>query len=346
MIAFALSAALAAAGPPTAAPKFDRACMDEYGRNLCDSELRADIRAKFGVPEAEALAAQDVSGVRVFLVDGYSNDRPLVSVLRTGEAEPTLEVRVAGLGDKPMILSATPWRWAVAQTLAKTAAAEPETAPSRPPVSQTGNALTVCLHAWVVVVEVIDEGKVTRRIRNACDDGAIFEGAYSLTTMALYAAPFCGELQLNAYGGDSSRLTDCALISGRERLSAVAVINRFKSGTLVRDEQISQAVLEDLFAPDAILTQDQEPDVLGPPAISARWRAVFHGKDRIRFLSISGVAGEPGGVRVTGTIKTFRSESGRRVLQGEAPFTQDWRLVNRSWRIARWHIGALQRPTK
>ena len=79
-------------------PEFDCDCMDDYGRNLCDRARWSAIVSSFGIEPAERVQQQGWRGVRVFTVNGYSHDMPMVSVFNRGvddylPIEPVLEVR-------------------------------------------------------------------------------------------------------------------------------------------------------------------------------------------------------------------------------------------------------------
>lgn len=330
----------------------DDRCRDEYGRNLCDPVMRAEIRARFGVPPAEELAARGVEGVRIFLIDGYSNDRPLVTILREPGAPPTLEVRAVRKPPGVISAPATAWQWSVAETLAGLVRASGERPLAEPSSTDAGSIPPPrpCLHAWVTIVEAIKDGRVTMRIRSACGDEPIYEGAASLTAMAVNAFRGCSELKVVRYGGDAARLEDCTKVEGRWRLEAVTVLNRLQSGALANRGESEQADLETLFAPDATLAWYQEPGAIGRVAAAARWRTKVEGDkaEKRTIVVVNSVRGEDGTVRVTGVIREFRRREGQRklVMMGEAPFTQDWKLVDRAWRIVRWDIGALEHLTE
>lgn len=330
----------------------DDRCRDEYGRDLCDPVMLAKIRASFGVPPAEELAARGVEGVRVFLIDGYSNDRPLVTILREPGARPTLEVRAVRQPPGVISAPATAWQWSVGETLAGLVLASGERPLAEPSSADAGSIPPprFCLHAWVTIVEAIKDGLVTTRIRSACGDEPLYDGAASLTAMAVSAFRGCSELEVTRYGGDAARLEDCTKLEGRWRLEAVTVLNRLQSSALASSGDAAQVDLETLFAPDAVVAWSQEPDAIGRAAAAARWRTKVEG-DRVEkrtFVVVNSVRGEDGTVRVTGVIREFRRREGQRklVLMGEAPFTQDWMLVDRAWRIVRWDIGALEHLTE
>lgn len=322
-LAAILLAALFLATPAVA----DDRCRDEYGRNLCDPVMRAEIRARFGVPPAEELAVRGVEGVRVFLIDGYSNDRPLVTILREPGARPTLEARAVRQPPGVISAPATAWQWSVTETLAGLVRASGERPPTEP--SPTPSPMEVgdippprfCLHAWVTIVEAIKDGRVTTRIRSACGDEPIYEGAASLTAMAVNAFRGCSELKVVRYGGDAARLEDCTKLEGGWRLEAATVLNRLQSSALANSGDIAQVDLETLFALDATVAWHQEPDTIGRAAAAARWRTKVEGDkaQKRTVVVVNSVRGEDGSVRVTGVIREFQRREGKLVPVGEAP---------------------------
>ena len=54
----------------------DRDCKDEYGRNLCEARLRDFIVRSFKLEPAESLPPTRAPQLRVFMIDGYSQDLP------------------------------------------------------------------------------------------------------------------------------------------------------------------------------------------------------------------------------------------------------------------------------
>ncbi|MFZ5670065.1 MAG: hypothetical protein ACOY4K_11270 [Pseudomonadota bacterium] len=345
MIALALAAALAAAEPGAEAHPFDRACMDDYGRDLCDPGMRAEIRAKFGVPSAEDLARQGFEGVRVFTVNGYSRDMPLISVLRRPMGQATLEVRVDG--GATMTTPASAWTWRVADSLADLAKASPPHPPEIPPAVSTkgGNddddvAITICLHAWVTVTEVISRGRVTTRIRNACGEDPLFDGSFFLSTLALRAFSGCFALNPLDYRNDSDRLIGCSHIKGKDGYTSAALYNAVRRSPPFGGSWGVTVLPEQWLAEDVVVEQVDEPDQAGRVAVAAAW-PFRPGRGGVRLFVDSVDAGFETGA-VTGIVERDL-EDGKLV---SAPFTQHWVNTKGVWRLKRWTIGEFAPVTK
>lgn len=137
---------------PSAKRPFDRLCMDAYARDHCDRGQRDEIERSFRVPPAEFLAKQGWQGVRVFMVDGYSNDMPLLTVLHRRSGPQALEVRGPSRDVRTLEATPGPELEAAARTLLASTAASPVA----PPEVSDGS---VCLHAWVAYIEVLDGGR-------------------------------------------------------------------------------------------------------------------------------------------------------------------------------------------
>lgn len=325
------TALLAVAAPEASSSKRgDGVCLDEYGRDLCDPAVRSGIRERFGLEPAETLAREGVEGVRVFMVDGYSNDMPVMSVLRRGKQPPVLEVRVKG--DEPKVMTAEPslWTQEVASSLGRLVRESPSrTAPPREAAKPGGKELPViCLHAWTTVVESLKDGKVEARFRRACGDEPIFDGAYTLATQALTAFPACQMLDPKQYRNDSARLVGCAALAGAVPQYAAEVRNRLGSPAFSFSPQASRADVEALLAKDAVLEWPDQPALQGQTEIAAFWKA-----SKIINPHIAMVEADQSRVVATGQVRRRVGEEAQ-----IARFTQEWVRENHLWRIRRWTV--------
>lgn len=332
MIAAALAAFLLAGEPAAAAaPRpFDRACMDDYGRDLCDPAMRAGIRRKFGVPPAEDLAAQGVEGVRAFMVNGYSRDMPLVTVLRPRGGEAALAFHVP---DRPELARSAPasrWQWQVSQALGGLASAAPEQpAPAPAPKGE----VRICLHPWVAVVEVIAGGKVTTRVRNGCVEDGVYDGAYSLSTEALRSFEGCTALEPRNYRNDVERLYGCAILRGDDGHAEAELLNWIHLTPLVDTPGPRGLALQDWLAPDVAVLTPEGQTLSGPEAVGglvARQEALG------AAVGVSAIAADGlGGATVKG--KLYLEGPGDQ--ESAAPYEQAWRLDDDgNWRMKTWKI--------
>lgn len=339
MIALALAATLFAGEP--AAPAFDRSCMDEYGRDLCEPATLAAIRGRFGASAAEALAAEGVQGVRVHLIDGYSNDMPMVAVLSKDATPATLEVRALVGGGEAKLLTApaSPWAREVAATLVRIVREAPEKPEPPKAVAPASGALppppTFCLHAWVAVIEVISDGQVTRRIRNACDGDALFDGAFSLSPIALQAFAQCDALEQRQYRNDSARLVGCAVVGGVDRLAAVTVRNRLD--VFSNASRFDEAAVADRLSSTVEMNWQGETTA-GRDAALAVWKEKSSEGARVSVVPTS-VVGDGGAVQVSGVVVRWTGGENKGVSR--APFTQEWRSdSDHRYRVRRMTVGA------
>ena len=246
----AVASPLAAAAQDDAEPRhFDRDCMDEYGRRLCDPSQWETIVASFGLEPAEQVQAAGWRGVRVFTVNGYSVDMPAVSILARDVDEygvasnATVNVRMAEEeGDSDPTIAqlnrpAWPDLWSRATELSRLTVSSPERQSDEPGAhvterssidEETGEELievSICMHAWVTVTEALTDEGVVRRIRNACGTNPLFEASFELSAQALRGFPHCNHLEPGLFRNESSQLQGCLRLEGEDRIAAAEVAN-------------------------------------------------------------------------------------------------------------------------
>lgn len=322
---------------------FDRDCMDDYGRDLCDAGQWATIVSSFGLESADTVFAQGWRGVRVFTVNGYSQDMPMISVLSRGEdaygepRESALEVRGPG------IASGTGLRrdaWfglqGAATELQRMVAKATERQSGAPSVGlapqETGGAeeideIVICLHAWVTVTEALTSTGVVRRIRNACGDDPLFNASYELSAKALRGFPHCNHLDPGNYRNESTQLSACLILAGNDRVAAAEVLSI-----------IDGAEPGDLFgfsAPDIRWRASSGEVISGGGAVEAPFSELFA---KAHFW-VTDVEGGTDGVEVSGTLQRYVGEG----IRESTPVMQIWRRREDRWMLIELAPGSTQR---
>jgi hypothetical protein len=329
MIGLALAAGLLLAAADE--PKFDRDCMDEQARDLCAEAVQASVRKRLGAESAEALAARSVEGVRVFAVNGYGVDQPMVSILWSGKAAPVIEARIDRDVSGPSVLTFEGNNWHRASTttlMGLTAASSPRQLDSKPKINTKGE-LTLCLHAWVVVVEAIESGRVHRRVRNACGDDPVFEGAFQFASLAVNSSEACRALAATDYRTDWDRLEVCPAILGPNVGGAAAVL-RLSTGDILDDGSYPAGETTERLAPEAVW-RTPEGTRTGQAEVAAAWRRFGAGAEAphwVRTATGTGSVVEVNGIAVRETeSQTCHAAS-----------HQQWRRTSGRWRLESWTL--------
>jgi hypothetical protein len=323
---------------------FDRDCMDDYGRDLCDQGIWTGIVSRLGLDRAELAQRQGLRGVRVFTIDGYSNDMPAVSILastfdRYGEPENAeLEVRRKPFRDESKAGRAV-LKMAAGSRLYKRAAdlqqlvtASPERAEDDEDTAKRASGedevVVICLHAWVTVTESLTDEGVTRRIRNACGSDPLFKASFGMSAMALRGFPHCNRLDPKNYRNESTQLQRCFSLEGTDKVAAAEVTTLF-------DASINAAAdLGPYLAPDVRLTRPDRTRVSGAPAVqSALADAAFKDFD----LYAGHLVGATDRVVASGWLDKYIDDG---VETADIEFV--WRRRDRVWRIADIVIGPLK----
>ncbi len=315
-------------------PAFDRDCMDDYGRDLCDPERWGGIVEAFGVEPAEDVQAVGWRGVRIFTIDGYSRDMPMVSVLYTELSDyglpldPRLEVYGTGVGEGPVpSLSRDAW---LGLSLATRRIAELATAaPERQSEEQSGAPSTngdeksICLHAWVTVTEVLTGDGVVRRIRNACGEDPLFVAGYQLSAQALRGFPACNHLDPANYRNESAQLDRCLILEGDDQIAAAEVLNLL-DGRIFKEA----SSIADYAAPGARISGTSGETSLSGVLGLDDARVV-----RIYTASVRAVGPD---VRARGIVHRYGDEEGNDFA---AEVQQVWRKIDGAWRLVDLSLG-------
>lgn len=348
IFALALASGPAVAQEPTETEErpFDRDCMDDYGRDLCNADRWAAIVSSFDLERAEAVQAQGWRGVRVFTVDGYSQDMPMVSILSRGEGEyempleSVLEVRGVRATDSetnPSTLSRNAWtnlRFA-AENLQERVAESAERQSGAGPMGavvqdEVGGAepeeIIVCLHAWVTITESLTDKGVLRRIRNACGDDPLFDASFGLSAQALRGFPHCNHLDPAHYRNESAQLSACLILNGENRIAAAEVLSLVDGAF--------DGLLE--FLPPDVRWLGTSGDVIsGRPAVEAPFSSLF---DAAHFV-VTEVVGGADGVVVSGLVARYVGDG----VRDTTPVRQVWRRRGERWMLAELVPGSTSR---
>lgn len=315
---------------------FDRDCMDDYGRNLCAPEKWHEIVASFQLEPAETLQSQGWRGVRVFTINGYSQDMPMVSVLHTEQSaggypsNAQLEVRAArAAGVQVPILKRAAWAGLAfaAADIGKLATASP-VRQSEPAAGGSGagadDEVVMCLHAWVTVTEVLSEEGVIRRVRNACGDDQLYDAGYELSAKALRGFPDCNRLDPANYRNESAQLNRCMNLEGDDRIAAAELLN-------LMDGEIFNE-------PSRLVTfATPETRISGAADGTTLAAALGFGEARVVRLYTTSVRSLGNDVVVEGSTHWYGHEDDN---DKEANVRHVWRKFDGAWRIVEFSIGA------
>lgn len=315
-------------------PAFDRDCMDDYGRDLCDPESWRRIVEAFGVESAEDAQANGWRGTRVFAVDGYSRDMPMISVLYAdtdqygSPLEARLEVRGALEGNRPApSLTREAWFGLTQSTMriAELAIAAPvrQSAGGDRILAGAEDEIIVCLHAWVTVTEVLSDGGVVRRIRNACGEDPLFVAGYELSGQALRGFPVCNHLDPSNYRNESEQLYRCLILEGENQIAAAEVLN-FLDG--------------EIFDEASSITRFAVPDIQISVASGETSLSEALGLDAARVVRLytASVRAVGGDVVARGIVHRYGDEDSN---DFSADVQHVWRKTDGAWRLVEFNLG-------
>lgn len=325
-MALILQAAPAASQPrepavPIETPEQRRSrCGDDNGVDRCDAAQQARTRASFGVPEAQALHRQGATVRRVFTVDGYGRDLPVVSFERSPGRSPRVVVKVqrrldsSGTGPRELVelsapLSAADWT----EVLRRTSLATRATGPEQPADGVArGDVLNICMHSWVATFEAVDQGAdggVRSRTSDACAADATVQAAMFLIETAFRALPECTSLDRARFRHEAQMLQACALLEG-DRVAAAEAMNRFNSPWFASPNADSAPAVRALFSFESTnLTQHGEPTVSGYVAVADAWVRLLSGRGGANFSTRRYVGQSADRVRVEGEMWRTRDEA-------------------------------------
>lgn len=321
---------------------FDRDCMDEYGRNLCDAATWSGIVSSFELQPAEQVQREGWRGVRVFTVNGYSNDMPMVSVLAAeaghydSPVHPKLEVRGTAYrgSDDVMVAKLEREAWdglhATAQRLqglvAESQDRQSGAAPEDPPKTVDGDrVISICLHAWVTVTESLTEQGVTRRIRNACGDDPVFDASFDFSAHALRGFPHCNHIDPALQRNESTQLAACLALEGEDKVAAAEVLN-------ILHGPVDEAVdLAGHLAPDVRLFEAGDPVTVGAAPVA---QALSAGRFNEMRVYTHHFEGRPESVITAGSLQRYVDDK-----MELADTRQVWLRRDGIWRLAEMTVG-------
>jgi len=302
--------------------------------NRCDAESRRQTRTRFGVPSIEELNDSGAQVRRVFFVDGYGAEMPVITFIRAPGADPRVTVSVvredatgrARVVELTQTLSAPVWDEVINRTELFHRALAPRTMPAS---DDEEEALTICLHSWVTTVEATDPGQPVRmRTQDSCNEGLTTEAGLFLARLAYEALPYCVALELDNYRNRVAALQACAILGG-DRLAAAEVLNRIDE----LDEARLLAPVANAFLQHNITVQWGADRANGSEAAAALWDSKSEQRAQLYYTSVTGESADR--VRVTGVLYESYEDDARHA-EVEQIWTREygWRFRLSSMRVS------------
>ncbi|MCB2083206.1 MAG: hypothetical protein KDD90_04030 [Sphingomonadaceae bacterium] len=211
---------LVTASPLFAEEKPDENCLDDDMNNRCEAVAQAAQRALYAAQPIEQLAETNMLLLRAFFVDGYGNDVGMAQLDRRPGEEPRILFTFPGLGaGKPRTLERI-IDTSLLDTLVERSARFDATLPPEP---LPEGVISVCLHSWVVTVEMIDEdGKIRRKTEDACSHELAVPLAFAMADTAVAADPACTAIDPEYTRNSVTRLGSCNMLAGDRQVAAIA----------------------------------------------------------------------------------------------------------------------------
>jgi hypothetical protein len=214
--AFLATLAATQAEPP-------RNCRDDNWRDRCAADDRARVEGLLGIAAIEAEAETEAEVYRARFVDGYGRDMPAVAFVRRPGQDPMVEV--SGQDGRKMTAPVDPEVWQAVLDDARFADR------TLTPVDGTTQETPICLHSWVVSVEMANSRPehwevvpVRRVTQSACGGALAVKYAFDLAKLAVEALPPCQLLDEDKQRNQVTILATCLGLEG-DRFAAATLWN-------------------------------------------------------------------------------------------------------------------------
>ncbi|MGA0544267.1 hypothetical protein ACO2Q1_03230 [Brevundimonas sp. VNH65] len=229
-----LTAAVIAALAMGQAAPVDRNCRDDRGREICSAEHDAQVEALLGLASIAEESEQGAEVYRARYIDGYGRDMPSVSFERRPGADPVVVVygregrRLSG-----PVLSEV---WDRVRSEARFADRVLEPFPTSAPSDGRAPPPQICLHAWVVSLEMANSmperrevTPIRRRIESACGGALAVRYAFLLAEEAVKSIAPCAIIDAQRQRNHVTILETCLGLEG-DRFAAASLWNSRSTG--------------------------------------------------------------------------------------------------------------------
>ncbi|MBC6981072.1 hypothetical protein [Caulobacter sp. 17J80-11] len=339
LIAMTAAALVCAATPQVARAEPEDGCVDTRW-DWCGAQLSEALDAH-GLKAAEDWSRRGDALIRVFVVDGFGHEKPVVAFSRRLN-----DRRVYAYPGDPDYgharsgqVSLTDWEVADAALRAV------HTAPSRGDDTNVETELpdgtvemVLCTDYWTYLIEAVSDGRVSRRFRTACGDDPLIEHVETLAQLARSRLSPCDLLDIE-HDRPFAALEACAYLYGRET-DAVSVMNRFHSQPFDEADAADPGQVADLFTADAEVRWPDQAPALGREQVAKPWSEMTRSQDAEAYYErVDGVAA--GRVVIKGELYVERPSADDPKSSDEfsADYTQTWiRDSDGAWRISRWAV--------
>lgn len=319
-----------------------RDCRDDNWRDRCAVEDRTRVEGLLGIASIEAEAETEAEVYRARYVDGYGRDMPAVAFVRRPGQDPMVEV--SGHDGRKMTAPVDPESWDVIVADSRFADRALAPLPEEPrPSGSPPVPPAMCLHAWVVSVEMANSQlvrhktePVRRATQSACGGELAVNYAFALAKHAVDALAPCQLLDENKQRNDVTILATCLGLEG-DRFAAATLWNRQSDGRPrysldIKDPGVWRAYLGTNGSPTLdwqgeVVTTDRGRDNRVAEALVARLDQTPMSFRPVKFRGLSRTRAE-----IEGRVEA----SDDRV----APYRQTWVWdPNLSeWMLERWTV--------
>lgn len=310
------------------------------GSNTADDKCREEtlelLLAKLQLPQAEALANEGFTGVRVFQYDAFRTIWPAAFIL----TKPINEYRLGGTAEAVLVhadgriasLKRPIWESGTRDMDAaiKAILEDQPTPPARQtPLTDSPDPPPICLDPPTTIIEVISSGTVHRLWPNTCPTSDVIAHASVISENLAAAFPVCGHFPIERYGRGLGRIRACLSVEGEDPYSAAEVMNILRpipgGHTRVIYEPEHQSASVTLLGINGQRTvgRDAVLDALKGGALGDR------------YLRVLRAIGDEEGVTVQAELLKVRETNNPDPL----PLSVRWsKEADGAWRISDWSI--------
>lgn len=311
-------------------------CGSDTAADGCRQKTLELLLAKLQLPQAEKLADEGFTGVRVFQYDAFGTIWPatfmLTKPINEHRREGTAGAVVVHADGRLSTLRRPIWEggWREMDVVIKAILEDQPTAsaPQSPPTR--GSPIPpMCLDPPTIVIEVISAGAVHRWWPNTCEASDAVTRVRVISENVAAAFPKCGHFPIERYGRGLGRVRACLSVDGEDPFSAAEVMNILQPNvggdTSVIYEPEHQSASVTLLGVNG-------QRFVGRAAVLDALKGGALGE---RYLRVLRANGDEGGVTVEAELRRVSDRNDPDPL----PLNVRWsKEADGAWRISDWSV--------